>query len=775
MGQFALGQSVPRTEDPRFLKGQGRFIDDMRLPREAHAFFVRSSHGHGAIKSLDCRAARQMPGVLGVFTGDDWAADGMGHFGLGQPRTRRNGEPGFCPPRPALVRGKVLFAGDAIAIIVAETLDQAKDAAERLALDVEPLAALTVGTKARQDGAPVLYPECPDNEAFFYQAGDADAVEAALQSAHHVTHLRVVINRVTANTMEPRAVIGDYDKSAGQHVLYGAAQRPYSVRSQIAGAIFGVPETSVRVVAGDVGGSFGMKSGQYPEYNACLWAASKLGRPVRWVADRSEGHLSDYHDRDQAADAWLGLNEDGKFLTLKVLSTCAVGAYLDPGGMISPANHVGGLAGTYLTPHIYTESSAVFTNTAPIGPYRGAGRPEATYILESVIDQAAREMGLDRAEIRRINCVPPDAMPFKTGLLYTLDSGDFPRNLDQVLEMGDYAGFEARRAEAKARGRLRGIGIANFIEQTAQIDGETIRIQFDPSGTVTVIAGSICHGQGHDTMYKVILSDRLGIDTDSIRVAFGDTNQSPWGGGTYSSRTAVLGGTAIALAADKVIDKGTSIAAHLLEAARADMEFTGGEYKVAGTDKSVSFTEVARAAYQPGKIPEGMEPGLMETATFDPGVPTFPNGAHVVEVEIDPDTGKTEMIKYSVVDDVGTVINKLTLEGQIHGGIGQAVGQTLTERIVYDESGQLITGSFLDYAMPRADDMCSFTCANNPVPTPVNPLGIKGAGEAGNVGGLAAIMNAVLDALAPLGVGHMDMPATPEKVWAAIRDADGGA
>ena len=443
--------------------------------------------------------------------------------------------------------------------------------------------------------------------------------------------------------------------------------------------------------------------------------------------------------------------------------------------MISPANHVGGLAGTYLTPHIYTESSAVFTNTAPIGPYRGAGRPEATYILESVIDQAAREMGLDRAEIRRINCVPPDAMPFKTGLLYTLDSGDFPRNLDQVLEMGDYAGFEARRAEAKARGRLRGIGIANFIEQTAQIDGETIRIQFDPSGTVTVIAGSICHGQGHDTMYKVILSDRLGIDTDSIRVAFGDTNQSPWGGGTYSSRTAVLGGTAIALAADKVIDKGTSIAAYLLEAARADMEFTGGEYKVAGTDKSVSFTEVARAAYQPGKIPEGMEPGLMETATFDPGVPTFPNGAHVVEVEIDPDTGKTEMIKYSVVDDVGTVINKLTLEGQIHGGIGQAVGQTLTERIVYDESGQLITGSFLDYAMPRADDMCSFTCANNPVPTPVNPLGIKGAGEAGNVGGLAAIMNAVLDALAPLGVGHMDMPATPEKVWAAIRDADGGA
>ncbi|MEE2760872.1 MAG: xanthine dehydrogenase family protein molybdopterin-binding subunit [Pseudomonadota bacterium] len=774
MGQFALGQSVPRTEDPRLLKGQGLYVDDLCLPREAHAYFVRSSHGHGVIRTMDPRAAQQMPGILGVFTGEDWVADNMGHFGLGQPRIRRNGETGYCPPRPALVQDKVLFAGDAVAIIIAETLNQAKDAAERFEMEVEPLESLTVGHEARVDGAPVLWPECPDNEAFFYQAGDKNAVESALKSAHHVTHISVVINRITANTMEPRAAIGDYDKAAGQHVLYGASQRPFGVRRQIAQNILGVPETSVRVVAGDVGGSFGMKSGQYPEYNACLWAASKVGRPVRWVADRSEGHLSDYHDRDQSADAWLGLDENGKFLALKVLSTCAVGAYLDPGGMISPANHVGGLAGTYLTPHIYTEASAVFTNTAPIGPYRGAGRPEATYIVESIIDRAAREMNLDRAEIRRINSVPPEAMPFKTGLIYTLDSGDFPRNLEEALKMGDYDGFEKRREEAKERGRLRGIGIANFIEQTAQMEGETIRVQFDPSGTATVIAGSISHGQGHDTMYKVILSDRLGIDVDNIRVAFGDTNQAPWGNGTYSSRTAVLGGNAIAVAADKVIYKGIGIAAHMLEAARGDIEFTCGEYKVAGTDKSVHFTEVARAAYQPGKIPPNMEPGLMETATFDPGAPTFPNGTHVVEVEIDPETGKTEILKYSVVDDVGTVINKLTLEGQIHGGIGQAVGQTLSERIVYDEAGQMLTGSFLDYGMPRADDMCFFDCANNPVPTPVNPLGIKGAGEAGNVGGLAAIMNAVLDALNPVGVTHIDMPATPQKVWAALREAQRG-
>ena len=771
MGQFALGQSVPRTEDPRLLKGRGRYVDDIRLPFEAHAFFVRSSHAHGNIKSIDCRAARQMPGVIGVFTGEDWDADGMGCFTTDLPRTRRGGEPLYSPPYPALALGKTRFVGEPLALVVAETLAEAKDAAERVEAEIEALDVLTIGAHARDAGAPVLHADCPDNESFFYREGDKDAVEAALQSAHHVAHLRVVINRVTANTMEPRAVIGDYDHAAGQHVLYTGSQRPYSVRNLIAQEIFKVPETAMRLVAGDVGGSFGMKSGQYPEDNTCLWAAKKLDRPVRWVADRSEGHLSDYHDRDQVSDAWLGLDGDGKFLALKVESICAIGGYLGPAGFISPANHVGGLAGTYTTPHIYVESSAVFTNTAPIGPYRGSGRPEATYVLESVIDRAAREMGIDRAEIRRINCVPPEAMPFKTGLVYTLDSGDFGRNLEQALAMGDYAGFEERRADAAARGRLRGIGIANFIEQTAQIDGETVRVQFDPSGTVTVIAGSISHGQGHDTMYKVILSDRLGIDADHIRVAFGDTNQAPWGGGTYASRTAVLGGTAIAMAADKVIEKGRGIAAHMLEASVTDIEFGSGQYTVAGTDRSVEFAEVARAAFQPAQLPDGIEPGLMETATFEPGIPTFPNGSHVVELEVDPDTGDTEFIKYSVVDDVGTVINKLTLEGQIHGGIGQAVGQAFTERIVYDASGQLLTGSFLDYGMPRADDMCSFDCANNPVPTPVNPLGIKGAGEAGNVGGLAAIMNALVDALSPLGVEHIDMPATPEKVWAAIRAA----
>jgi len=772
MGEFAIGQSVPRTEDPRLLRGEGQYVDDIHLANEAHACFLRSPHAHARITHFNCEAARAMPGVLTILTGEDWAATGYGQHPPGHPRVQRDGSPLYYPPRPALVTGTVRVVGDPIAMVVAETYYQARDAVEAIEIDYEMLPVNVIASAANKPGAHALRPDCPSNESFFYTAGDREAVEAAIASAAHVTHYHTVINRITANTMEPRVCIGAYDHAGDRYTLYGGTQRPHQLRRQIAENIFGIRETQLRVIGSDVGGSFGMKSGQFPEYRLVLWAARLTGRPVRWVSDRSEGHATDYHDRDQTTDATLALDKDGTFLALKVSNVCGIGAYMEASSTISPAGHLGGLAGTYKTPLIYAESAAVFTNTSSNGPFRGSGRPEAAYVLERIIDNAAREMGIDRAEIRRRNIVPPDAMPFKTGLLFTLDCGEFGKNMEQTLAMADYATFEGRRAEAAARGRLRGIGIANFIEQTAQMDGETVAIQFDATGTVTVLAGSISHGQGHDAMYKIVVSDCLGIDADDIRVASGDTDLLPFGGGTYASRTAILGSSAAKRAGDKIIEKGKKLAAHMLEAAEDDIEFDHGSFRVAGTDREVSLQEVAKTSYRPASLPSDFEIGLFATDTFVPGTPVFPNGCHVVEVEIDPETGKTEILRYSVVDDVGTVINKLTLEGQIHGGIGQAVGQALTEQIVYDtESGQLITGSFLDYGMPRADDSCSYDLENNPVPTKLNPIGAKGAGEAGNVGGLGAIMNAIVDALSPLGITNSDMPATPTKVWHAIQEA----
>ncbi|MDA0651947.1 MAG: xanthine dehydrogenase family protein molybdopterin-binding subunit [Proteobacteria bacterium] len=772
MGQFAIGQSVPRTEDPRLLRGEGQYVDDIHLPNEAHTCFLRSPHAHARITHFNCDAARAMPGVVIVLTGDDWAATGYGQHPASHPRIQRDGSPLFYPPRPALVTGKVMVVGDPIAMVVAETFYQARDAVEAIEIEYKSLPVNVIASDYNKPGAPVLRQDCPSNESFFYTAGDKEAVEAAIASAAHVTHYHTVINRITANTMEPRVCIGDYDSAEDRYTLYGGTQRPFQLRQQMAQHIFGIRETQLRVIGSDVGGSFGMKSGQFPEYRLVLWASKLIGRPVRWLSDRSEGHATDYHDRDQTTDATLALDENGTFLALKVSNVCGIGAYMESSSTISPAGHLGGLAGTYKTPLIYAESAAVFTNTSSNGPFRGSGRPEAAYVLERIIDNAAREMGIDRAEIRRRNIVPPDAMPFKTGLLFTLDCGEFGENMEQTLAMSDYKAFEDRRAEAAARGKLRGLGIANFIEQTAQLDGETVAIQFDTSGTVTVLAGSISHGQGHDAMYKIVVCDSLGIDSDDIRVASGDTDLLPFGGGTYASRTAILGSSAAKRAADKIIEKGKKLAAHMLEAAEDDIEFDHGHFRVAGTDREVALKEVAKTSYKPNSLPPDMEIGLFATDTFVPGTPVFPNGCHVVEVEIDPETGKTEILRYSVVDDVGTVINKLTLEGQIHGGIGQAVGQALTEQIVYDkESGQLITGSFLDYGMPRADDSCSYDLGNNPVPTKLNPIGAKGAGEAGNVGGLGAIMNAIVDALSPLGITNIDMPATPTKVWHAIRDA----
>jgi len=766
-----MGQSVPRTEDPRLLRGGGQYVDDIRLPNECHAYMLRSPHAHARITSIDIGAAQMMPGVLAIFTGADWVEGGHGQHSLDFSRARRDGSPAFCPTRHAIEPDAAKVTGDIVAMVVAESINQAKDAAEQIIVEYDPLPVITDGLDARVDGAPVLHAGCPDNESYFYAAGDRDAVDAVIATAHHVTRLKTRINRITANTMEPRGCIGDYDHRLGRYILYGANQLPYMMRKSLAADVLGVPETAVKLVTPNIGGSFGMKLGAAPEYRACLWAARKIGRPVRWICERSDGHLTDYHDRDQVTDAELALSEDGEFLALKVSNICNIGAWLDPGGTISPAGHLGGLAATYKTPLIYAEASAVFTNTSANGPFRGSGRPEASYVIERLIDNAAREMKIDRVEIRRRNMVAPEDMPFKTGLIYTLDCGEFGENMENSLKMGDYGGFEARREDARKEGKLRGLGVANFIEQTAQLHGETVAVQFDQSGTVTVLAGAIEMGQGLDAMFKIVVSDALGIDHEDIRVSMGDTDSLPFGGGSYAARTAILGGSATVRAIDKILDKAVQIAAHILEAPDDDIEFRNGAFHVVGTDRQVGIQEVARAAYRGDMLPEDMELGLFATDTFVPKAPTFPNGCHVVEVEIDPETGVTEILKYSVTDDVGTVINQLTLEGQIHGGIGQGIGQAFSERILYDETGQLVTGSFIDYGMPRAQDMCSFDLANNPVPTKLNPVGAKGAGEAGNVGALAAIMNAVVDALAPLGIDNLDMPATPDRVWRAIQDA----
>jgi aerobic carbon-monoxide dehydrogenase large subunit len=770
--KFALGQAVPRTEDPRLLTGRGRYTDDFVLPRVAHAHVLRSPHAHARIRSVDIRGAQQMPGVLAVLTGEDWAAEKFGAPRPVIPRQRRDGSPMFVPSRMALAKDLAMLVGDPVAFIVGESVDLAKDAAERIAIEYEPLPSVTATEEALLPGAPKLWAECRDNECFFFTLGDKRAVEAAFTRAHHISRLKLVFNRVTAATMEPRGCIGEWDDRLGRFTLYVGTQRPHGARADLARRILHIPETQLRVVAGEVGGSFGMKGGHYPEYALALWASRKIGRPVKWIAERSEGMLTDDHDRDHVSEAELALDRDGHFLALRARNISTIGAYLAPGGIISPTMHLGGLAGTYTTPAIYVEVSAVFTNTTSIGPYRGSGRPEASYIVERLIDTAAREIGIDRAELRRRNTVPANAMPFKTGLVYTLDCGAFGENLERALAMADYAGFEGRREEARGRGQLRGIGFANIIEQTSQAQGETVMVRLDPGGTVTVIPGSISHGQGHETMYKILLSHRLGLDAADLRVMHSDTDLAPDGGGTYASRTAVLGGSAATMAANKIIAKARKIAAHALEAAEDDIEFSDATFRVVGTDRTVSLQEVAAAAYVPSRLPEGLETGLYEVASFSPEIPNFPNGCHVCEVEIDPETGTTRVLRYVVVDDVGTVINQLTLEGQIHGGVAQGIGQAFTEHLVYDpHSGQLLTGSLLDYGLPRADEVCSFELDENPVPTKTNPLGVKGAGEAGNVGALAAIMNAAVDALSPLGITHIDMPATPEKVWRAIRVA----
>ncbi|HEY1506390.1 MAG TPA: xanthine dehydrogenase family protein molybdopterin-binding subunit [Stellaceae bacterium] len=774
MGQFGIGQSVPREEDPRLLRGHGEYISDMSRPNQAYGYMLRSPHAKARIKSIDIGAAQQMPGVLAVYTEADLKADNIGTTKVRMPRKRPDGSPIVTTPHPGLARGVVHLVGDPVAYVVAETVAIAKDAAELVEVDYEPLPSVVLTADAVKPGAPAVWEHCPDNISNIFEVGDKAAVEAAFAKAHHVTRQHFVISRIMHNAIEPRGCIGEYDQRNKRFTLYGCIGSVHSVRRAFAEDIFKIPENRFRVVAGDVGGAFGSKSVTAPESVLALYAARKLGRPVKWVAERSECFLSDDHCRDNVTDAELALDKDGKFLALRVKTLANLGAYLNSDTNLLPTfSNLGTLAGIYTTPAIHVTVLGVFTNTTTTAPYRGAGRPEACYVIEGIIDRAAREMGIDRVELRRRNIIPPTAMPFKTGLVFTYDSGEFEACMDEALHGADYTSFEQRRVESKGKGKLRGFGIANAIERaSAPGMGETAEIRFDSTGSITLLVGTTSQGQSHETMYKIILSDKLGVDTDEINFVQGDTDKISFGTGTFGSRAAVIGGSAALRASEKIVAKAKKIAAHIFEAAEEDIEFAKGAFAIAGTDKRIPLKEVARAAFQPARLPKGMEPGLVETGVYDPDGQTFPCGTHVCELEIDEETGKIALHRYVAVDDVGTVINALTLHGQVQGGVAQGVGQAMGEHIVYDpDSGQLISGSFMDYSMPRADDLCAIHVDDHPTPTKTNPLGAKGAGEAGTVGALPAVMNAALDALAPLGIRHIEMPLTPEKIWRAIRDA----
>jgi carbon-monoxide dehydrogenase large subunit len=710
--------------------------------------------------------------VLTVLTGADWRDDGHGGIPhIGPPVTRRDGSAAFVPPFAPLAVDAARFVGEGVAFVVAETLDQAKDAAELIAVDYEPLPAATRTATALDAGTPTVWDECPGNEGFLFAVGDRDKTDAAFAAAAHVVRERFVVTRVLANAMENRGAVAEFDARAGRFTLRAPIQHPFVARQLLANQVFGLDETQIRVITGEVGGSFGIKANLYPEYMLAMWAARRAGRPVRWVAERGEGHLSDFHARDNVSEAELALDDNGIFLGLRVRNIVNLGAYLSPIATGPATNNLGTLAGVYRTPAAHVEVRGAYTHTQPTAPYRGAGRPEAAYVIERIVERAARELGIDRIELRRRNLIPPDAMPFKTAVTFTYDSGEFEKNMDGALRLGDAAGFEARRAGAQARGKLLGQGVANAIERAAPPGLEYAELRFDPSGTATVLSGTTSQGQGHETMYAQVLDERLGLAPQRIRVVLGDTDRVAFGLGSGGSRCSAMGTAALLMAADKVIDKGRRIAAHVLEAAEPDIEFADGRYAIAGTDRGIAFDEIAKIAFQPGRLPDGVEPGLYESATYKGNIASYPNGCHVCEVEIDPDTGRSKITRYVVLDDFGTVLNPLTVKGQVHGGVAQGAGQILLEDFVHDAEGQAITGSFMDYAMPRADDLSAIEVESNPVPTTTNPLGVKGAGEAGNVGALPAVMLAVMDALAPVGVAHLDMPASPERVWRAIRGA----
>ncbi len=773
MREFDIGNPRPRIEDLQLLRGRGHYTDDLSLPGQARLFLVRSPHAAANILRIDVDAAKAAPGVIAVFTGADLDADGVGHLPSRIRRKTHDGKPNFEPPFRALARDRVVMIGDPVVAIVAESVAQAKDAGELVEIEYDVLEAVTDIAKTVEPGAPAVWDECPDNICFVQEVGNKAAVEAAIKSAKHVVHERFHISRVGVHPMEPRAALGSYDERDGRYTLQSGIQAPHTIRQELAEAIFKVPASRIRVISPDMGGAFGLRGSLYPELVLVLYAARRTGRPVKWVGERSESFMADYHARDNVSDVTLALDESGNFLALKVETLASIGGRISANGLMVPLNNIGGLAGTYTTPAIHVTVTGVFANTHPTCPYRGAGRPEASYCIERIVDIAARELGIDRIELRRRNMIPPEAMPFKTGLVYTYDCGEFEKCMDKALDMADWAGAKARQDAARGAGRLYGLGAVSAIEIAAgpfdRPGDEGAEIRFDPTGSATFFLGSHNHGQGHETAFRQIAYRVLGLPPEMVNIVQGDTDKVFHGRGTFGSRSMASGGGAVVKAAEKVIEKGKQIAAHMLEASAGDIEFADGRFSVAGTDRGVGIVEVAKASFAPGKLPRSMEPGLGASAILVPDGANFPNGFHVCEVEIDRDTGKLRILRYTVVDDVGVTINPLLLKGQVHGGIAQGAGQAFGETMIYDTGGQLLTGSFMDYQMPRAHDFPVFNVGSHDVPTKMNPLGVKGAGEAGCVGALPAVLNAVNDALAPLGVRHFEMPATPARLWQVIQ------
>jgi carbon-monoxide dehydrogenase large subunit len=783
--ESGIGASVRRKEDYRFLTGAGKYTDDILIAGQTYAYFLRSPHAHATLGAIDKSAAQNAPGVIAVLTGEDLTTDKVGGLPCGWLITDVNGQPMREPPHPALAQGKVRHVGDPVAVVIADTLLQAKDAAELIAVDYTVLPAVVDARAALQSGAPVLHEIAPDNKCYTWSIGDKAAVDAAFTQAQHVTKLDLINNRLVPNALETRAALGHYSRADDSYTLYVSNQNPHVERLLLTAFVLNLPEHKMRVVAPDVGGGFGSKIYLYAEDVIVTWASKKINRPVKWTADRSEAFLSDAHGRDHATVAEMAVDKDGKFLALRVHTVANLGAYLSTFAPSIPTIlYATLLAGQYTTPAIYAEVDGVFTNTTPVDAYRGAGRPEAAYVVERLVSAVAREMNIDQAELRRRNFIT--TFPYQTPVALLYDTGDFNACLDGAIELADVAGFPARRAEAEQRGKRRGLGYSTYIEACglapSNIAGalgaraglyEVGEIRVNPTGSVTIFTGSHSHGQGHETTFAQIVASRLGVDIELVAVVHGDTGRVPFGMGTYGSRSLAVGGSAIMKALDKIEAKGKKIAAHLLEAADTDIEFKDGKFTVAGTDKSVPFGQVAFSAYVPHNYPlDKLEPGLNETAFYDPTNFTYPGGAHICEVEIDPDTGVVEVVGMTAVDDFGTIVNPMIVEGQVHGGLAQGIGQALMENCAYDqESGQLLTGSFLDYCMPRAVDLPSFKVGNRVTPCTHNPLGVKGCGEAGAIGSPPALINAVIDALAPLGVTHIDMPASPERVWRAIQSA----
>jgi len=775
-----IGARVERKEDYRFLTGAGQYTDDVALPGQTYAVFVRSPHAHAKIKSIKKDKALKAPGVLAVYTGEDLAAAKVGGLPCGWLITGTDGQPMKEPPHPPLAQGKVRYVGDHVAVVIAESLSAARDAADLVQVDYEPLPAVVDASKATQKGAPVLHDIAPDNKCYTWALGDKAAVDAAFAKAAHVTKLDFINNRLIPNAIEPRAANATYSRANDSYTLYVASQNPHVERLLMTAFVLGLPEHKVRVVAPDVGGGFGSKIYLYAEDVAVTWASRQLGRPVKWTAERSESFVSDAHGRDHHTVAEMAMDKDGKFLAMRVHTTANLGAYLSTFSTCIPTIlYATLLAGQYTTPAIYCEVTAVFTNTAPVDAYRGAGRPEATYVVERLVETAARDMKLDPAEIRRRNFIR--TFPYQTPVALMYDTGNYDATLDAAMKMADVAGFPKRKEEAAKRGKLRGLGYTCYIEACgiapSNIAGalgaraglfEAGEIRMHPTGSVTVFTGSHSHGQGHETTFAQVVADKLGLPIESVDIVHGDTSKVLFGMGTYGSRSIAVGGTAIVKALDKIVAKGKKIAAHLMEAAETDIEFDRGVFKVAGTDKQKTIGEVAFAAYVPHNYPlDKLEPGLNENAFYDPTNFTFPAGSYVCEVEIDPDTGVTKVVKFTAVDDFGKIINPMIVEGQVHGGLTQGIGQALTENCRYDpETGQLLSGSFTDYCIPRADDVPSYQLDTRETPCTHNPLGVKGCGEAGAIGAPSAVINAITDAL---GVRDLPMPATAETVWKVIR------